>query len=408
VGDAWTSILDFGGKYYVYDKIGPNYRENKLDDFLEERWKEKSATTVVDKVKTIHDWMNKHMKVEDLPENESTLSLITYVNNRKIDHQNLFKLYHYLLFRTSPDYALCMARDFYDGPIDFAFVAFHQINYILYSFKDEAGATHYVIPQDDDENKYELDEIDGRIQGTKYISMNLKNKNHEITNPKLPFNAPVDNTRSRMAKAELDLETGNAALKFDETIQGVYSTNARHFYMKNEEDSTLKKEFVSLMKERNETAQVDSISVTSYETTFPFTFKLNYHLTIGNVVSKVDEKLYAVSTEKWFYHTLDKVNPQTRNMDYYFPNLGRDIFKYYLVFPTNVSLVNGEKIKKSIQQPFSTYSLDITQVNPTTILVESSFQVRQVHVPLAEITKLSEMIQKIEEADNEPVMVKVL
>ncbi|HMT28244.1 MAG TPA: DUF3857 domain-containing protein [Bacteroidia bacterium] len=406
VGNAWTSALDWFGKYYLIKSIDNNYRDKKLDSFFESLWADSGSTNIVSKVRVVHDYLNKNMEVVDLPESESNLALSSYVTSKKVDESNLYRIYHYLLHRMSTATYFCMARDFYDGPIDVAFVAFQQINELIFAFKDESGTLHYVMPRGPGK-QYEVDEVMDDIQGTQCISISLQG-NNEVTMPKLPFNMATDNIRSRQAKVNLALGKGNANLQVVETFQGVTSTNARHFYINENENGNLKEEFTKLMKERNDKMILDSINILSFDNQFPFTFKINYGLNVKDAVTEMDAKLFSVSMENWFYHNIDILDSSDRAMDYYFPNLGKDVFKYFLIFENDVKLVNADKLKKYISLPFCNYNLEITQLNSKSILVESAFQVKQIRIPLDEVGKYVRLCEKIEEADNEPIIIQTL
>jgi hypothetical protein len=94
-------------------------------------------------------------------------------------------------------------------------------------------------------------------------------------------------------------------------------------------------------------------------------------------------------------------------MDYHFNNLGKDVFKYYLTFEKPVKLQNGDALKKILTRSYANYILEFTQVNPTTILIESTWMVKNSTIKKSEYSGYSALYEEIKSADNEPVIISV-
>jgi hypothetical protein len=405
VGNTWVSAKEFFANQYLISGISARGRDRKLDNYFENLWTQSGATDKLSKVRVVHNHINNKMKVTKLPDSETSLPLINYLNNMAVDAPNLYRIYHYLLYSLATDYFFCMARDFYDGPIDLEFIACQQIDNLLFSFKDEKGETYYLIPRNADEI-YEVGEIAGDLQGTKIVAIQL-NRKDEISFPTLPYNTIDNNLRSRIIRTKITPGSEKSPMQFTETLQGIYSTNARHFYIENDKAGKLKSRFSATLKERNSNMELDSIRVLSYDSLFPFQFKFEYFMHTDHVLSEVDKNLYSINMNNWFHHILGKVNPEGRIMDYYFPFTGRDAFKYYLEFENEVEMVNSDKLVKNIVTPFSRYSLTMTQVSPKVLLIESTVTISKKRVPLEEINKLKTYYEHLDEADNEPLLVKL-
>ena len=406
ITDSWKSVFE------RYNNIWVSADENKLFDkklnnFLDELWTGIDNTDPEKKISVFHDYVNENIEIVYLEEKETTFPLNYYlVKTKQVNRQVLFRIYQYAIEKAGLEPYFVMARYFHAGPIDRSFTAAQQITTFLLGYKPEAGPMKYITPTYSNQS-YELNEIKESLQGTSCITVKLT-KEKSIGFAKLPNNRQIDNLRSRQVKVTVKLEEPKVHQEFSETLTGSYSTNNRYTYMTAKKDDELGKIFTDILKKRVDNAILDSIKIESFSKEFPFTFKLKYSYRIDNTVTKIDDGLYSIALDDWFYHHTDKLKKENRLLDYYFDKNGTDVFKYFLVFDEKIQIVNGEKLNKIITGRYCKYDLSISQVNENTVLIESKLQTIASRVPAIKIGEIVDTYEAVDNADNEPLVIKKL
>ena len=101
------------------------------------------------------------------------------------------------------------------------------------------------------------------------------------------------------------------------------------------------------------------------------------------------------------HNTRDVVNAENRTLDYHVPFLGTDKEEYVLVFDQDVVLENAAELTQSVDNEYANYEFKVTQMKPNMIRIQSSYEVKKIFIPKADVKKLYDWARSIIISESE-------
>ena len=385
---------------YVSKKYG-----NAVDNFINELWKGHENEGIAAKLKIVHDYLNQNMDIVNVDSKEAKKPLGYFLEIKKIEQFRLLTLYAQIFKKANIPYDMAFARNKYNGVLNPNIVHMVQVDYMFFTFTDENKKLHYLFPKSDEE-QYEMDELPTYLQGTLAILIYSDNKigRGHI----LPSHATEDISQARKIESKVNLNEKTITHDFQETLSGAYSTDLRFNYVNAARGNKMEEYFNNLCRQRNESMILKSVSIDSFSNVYPYHFRLKYQVDMTDQITKLDDDLYSISIENWFWHDHIKIDKDKRWLTYFPDYPHNDSFKYYLVFDEDVELVNAENLNhRVVHQQIGAYLANAKQISPKIILLESKYLLGGAEVEKSNIPNLSEIYEAMERGDNEPIMVRV-
>ena len=211
----------------------------------------------------------------------------------------------------------------------------------------------------------------------------------------------ADNKRNRRAEIQI-AENGDATIKSSLTLSGLYATEGKGFWVNALKEDSLNYRLQRSLKNRfkDKEVVVNSVSVKNYEILTPFTFQIEYNVTVKGLFEIKDGQM-SLKGSDWLGHSSRWINnAKKRSLDYHNAFTGTDIEEFILVFPYAVSLENAADLGKSSDNEFASYKMTVQQLKDNTIRLQSRYAIKQLLVPAAKASvqqTVNETLEKVSE-----------
>ncbi|NNC86388.1 MAG: DUF3857 domain-containing protein [Bacteroidia bacterium] len=403
----WMKIYNSARKDLLIANLEGPYKENKLNKFLDELWKDIPQDSLNQKMRVFLQYVNDETTYDYLEDKELDKPLYSYLSkSKKIAPLNFYKLMIYALKYADAEAYITFCRAYSYGPFDFTLASENQITEILVSYVDNNNQRNY-LSAGVEFVRYELNEIGDHLQGTQAISFTIS-KNPEILVVTLPVNKPEHNLNTRKVDVNVNFDSVSTKVLSIKTFSGAYSTMYRCLFYDAEENGELFKNIVQAFKDDEENVTLDSVIIVDSEQQHPFAFTVNYYMDFHELLTEIDDNLYSLSIDEWLEHRVDELPETKRYLDYHFETVGIDGYDYYIHFDNDVELVNADKLNRSELNEYCEFILKVNQVDKRTILLTSHFKVKTNSVPNDEIQNLKKIFSTVFDADNEPIVLRKL
>ena len=393
---------------YVSDYMEPRIRnKKKYKDFYTNLFtngaKEFNKTdiatlTKIEKAYIFCAFMAKEMKnagrLEDFERSEGIEYFLT---NKKADYSNLMSIYRDFFESNQFEYYLAVGKSRFNGDFDVDYVSSTQIASYLFVFKDESGNTFTVVPGDG------LNELPSSLYSSKCLMKNVSDPKSKLQS--IEFGDDVlksaDNKRNRRAEIQI-AENGDATIKSSLTLSGLYATEGKNFWVNAMKEDSLNFRLQRSLKNRfkDKEVTVNSVTVKNYEILTPFTFQIEYNVTVKGLFEIKDGQM-SLKGSDWLGHSSRWINnAKKRSLDYHNAFTGTDIEEFILVFPYAVSLENAADLGKSSDNEFASYKMTVQQLKDNTIRLQSRYAIKQLLVPAAKASvqqTVNETLEKVSE-----------
>ncbi|MBL4753357.1 MAG: hypothetical protein JKY52_07165 [Flavobacteriales bacterium] len=198
-------------------------------------------------------------------------------------------------------------------------------------------------------------------------------------------NHPKDNIRVTNVKTLVSLNSNQLSCEANVSLSGQFSTMTRNLYVHNYIDSTLNPQYGRKINYAFIGNDPTTLEPKSSSSQYPFKTSFNLHYAATKMISKEGSN-YQISLTDWFPHIVEEqVDTSRRSLRYYPDFQYQDMMNYYFVFADSVDLINKKELDAEIVNSYGTYTVRAEQINPTTILLASEFNVRAAYIEAEDI-----------------------
>jgi hypothetical protein len=389
-------------------------KKKKLEEFYEQLFaegaklfgKEATALEPIEKVYLINDYIAKKVKIidEELEDFEKSEGIEYFLLGARSDMRNVNRIYRDFFERFQIPYYVAIAKSRFNGPIDLAFVSPTQIEDYFFVFKN--GESLLAIS-----GMGGLNELPWNFYDTKCYMRDITNREatlQEVNFGNILLMDAKKNKRSNRSQVDINLAKNTITQKVANTFTGFYARNARGGIVTGHKADTLnqmlQRSFSYNYRAYPEIkVTVANAKVEKFETSplADFNFKFNFDVTIENLLKQKEGKFTIDADEFLSHNTRDVVNAENRTLDYHVPFLGTDKEEYVLVFDQDVVLENAAELTQSVDNEYANYEFKVTQMKPNMIRIQSSYEVKKIFIPKADVKKLdaaNKAYQKVLEA----------
>ena len=399
-GNTWTSYVNRIMNDIVTD---PGKSKNASVQFLNNDCSDAlKVSNRLDKMTLIHNYINDKF---ELTRFDREPSYFVQLETHQITRPNLFRLYNDILNYLGIPHYITLARNKYSGPIDTKFVAYHQIEDELLSFRDDENVLHFIIPKTYG-NEYQIDEIPSSIQNSTVLLIDAENWN-KVKQLKFKKSTINENELNRQVQANVNTVDGYIAHQVKEIATGAFSTQRRDYFLSLYEESN-DEELTELLLDRIDgSSNVDSVNVEFKSKESPFPFVLSYEIVLNDRVQDLGDGLISINLNDWFYHNKLSSYDLTRTLDFYAPFRRMDRINYFIRFDKHVELINADVLNVALKESHCRYALNAEQINPNTIKIESSYVINSLQIPKEEIGQLRKVNDQLKKSNSNQLIVKI-
>ena len=396
---SWKDLLHYNNREIFDVRIR---KSRKFDEVFNAIMSTAKGDSELDKITAIQHYLNE-VKLIKIPEKEASEGVEYFLKKKEGDYSMLMAMYKSLLEKMDIDYLLAAGRSKYVGPIELNFPTFLQITDYLFLLPDENGNS-MVLPTKSRTRTYNINEIPLELYDTDIYMISPKDKELfqtvSLTGP-----SHKKSLRLRKQKAMVQLAEGKIQYKAEETFSGALSTRHRNRHYEALEEESME-EYLTNYLEDMDIAGVDTFSLSEQGPVSPYRYKLFYDFKTENQIVELEEKVYKLSIDNFLAHNIQKAS-KNRLLDYYPPHPYTDGYNYYIQFDQAVKLSNKENIDRKVDNEIGSFSLNVKQVNPTTILLSSKYIIKASRIPVEKVQQLIDLSEAAEKADNEGLILEV-
>lgn len=365
----------------------------------------------IEKVYLLNEFIAKKMQIinEELEDFEKSEGIEYFLVEGRTDGRNLRRIYRDFFERFEIPYFVAIGKSRFSGPIDKTFVSNTQIGEYFYIFKNGEGYLSI-------NGTGGLNELPWNFYNTKCYMRDITDRDaklQEIVFSDVELKDIKKNKRSSRSQVQVDLKKNTMTQKVSNSYSGFYARSSRGAIVAGHKadtlNKTLQRNFDFNFRSHEEIkSTVSDAKVTKFETSplANFAFKYGYNVIIENLL-KEEEGKFTVKLDEFFGHNIRAVvNAENRTLDYHVPYLGTDKENVYLVFDQDVVLENIAELSQKMDNEFAFYECKISQPKPNAILIQSSYQVKQLFISKDDVKKLDEVNKTYKKVRDAKLIIK--
>ncbi len=394
--ENWRDLLLYINKQYFDVRIR---KKKKFKETYAKIISTAKSDSKFDQLNAIQKYLNE-VQLITIPKKEEGEGIEYFLEKKKADYNTLIKMYKSLLSNLGVTYQIAAGRSKFQGAIDLEFPTYVQITDFL--FVVEENDNSHVLPLKTKSTSYGINEIPLDLTGTD-IYLIHPNEKTSFRMISLPKPNHKKNVRLHKIKGKVKLKEKTLSYLSETTFGGAFSTlnRSRHYRLENQ----LQKYGEEQLEKQN-IALLDSISLSSKPTQFPYRYKLTQQYQTKQQISELEKNVYNISLENFLEHTIQQVN-ENRLLDYYPSYTYTDAFSYYLEFDHAVKLNNKENLDRVISNDLGSFTMSINQSTPNLILIRSKYILKATHIPVSKIPDLISLNKAAIDADNQGIIISV-
>ncbi len=413
INKKWSVMYDYYSRIIKNDAFESMYRGKSLEGFLIKEKEKNPNQTIDQKLFYLSSILNDSLTITEFDPKEPSRPAMYYLTNKKMDTRVVYTFIDTYLRLNNIRYFVAFSRNRYEGNLDINFATPKTVTEIFYVIMNENKELHYLYPPSP-YAKYYIDELPNSISGTQAILITdlggFKSDRLNITTMNIPYNEYNTNIWSRKINIKFNLK--NNELKNDvisqHTLVGDMSTNLRNNILNigySGDSINRLKEF----SEINSSHNIDTIYTENLSKIFPYNFTYKYKATVDNLIQRIDQNNYSISLDKIISHHTLPTNEQDRFLDYYCPYAYSDVNKIYLVFDSEVEIINNDLSKNNVQEsPISNYNFQIRKMDKNVIMIESKVDLLKIKLSPKEYQELNQTNEKIKQTSQSRILIKTL
>jgi hypothetical protein len=332
-------------------------------------------------------------------------SLEYFINNKKINFSYLKTFYNTMFSYLGITAEHGIARNKSNGEIDSTFASPEMIDELFYKFSID-GIEYYMFIKNK-ATSYALNEIPVEVQGTIAYLFNKTPKAKKIIY--LPIIDKSFNSKTVKTIITIKTEDDEVTAKAIATYSGNCATDERttsdYFNYRHSENC-----YIDRVIEQFNLGSMDSLrSNRDKKNSPPYLFNMTYTFKPDKPsISKVAENNYKIQLNHLISNNTIKADSYGRLFDYDIDYLYTDNTKCYLSFDKNVEVQNPEQKAIKISNDFGNYLISVTQINPSTILVNSTYDINKMRLPKEKYYLVKELYDAYLKAISDNLDVKIL
>jgi hypothetical protein len=349
----------------------------------------------------IHD----SIRIVDVSYKEYDNSVEYYLKRKEVLQPLMLYFFDKMFRRLKMNYYFGLGKDKYTGPFDQDFITSQLTTHKFLGFELNKHFYYFFIPTM--HHAYQFGEVPANLRGTDAM---LISRNTQA-DPVRIFTFPITDRDKNFSKTSVfltvDLKKSSVSRSDRQIMSGNYSTDKRFNLI---EASKKEKEIETMMSKEEQDAgsvyQLDSARIDKIERVSPFLTTIKRVSHSDKAVRTLDKDVYSVSLNGIIRHDMLPYGGWKRKTTCSIPYLYDDNFKVYLIFDKPVELVNSDQIKGSWEGIVGKYGLKVVQVNETTILVDSDYNLLTQNIAPSDYPSIAKMQIEAEKALSLQVIVR--
>ncbi|MEO8085932.1 MAG: hypothetical protein ABI763_03880 [Bacteroidota bacterium] len=226
---------------------------------------------------------------------------------------------------------------------------------------------------------------------------------------KTPFSGVKDNLRITSALVNASLETMTLTFNARIKLSGQFSTIMRGYYLYHERDTTVNPSYFNTIASIADDEKKAEVNVTSTSKQFPYEASVSINLSSHTSITKESDGSYSIDLDGWFNNVIDEdFSAINRHLDFYPDFQFQDSHKYMMKFDKKVQVTNIEQLQKTISNGFADYTIKISQVDESSVILETSYIVKPEYAPAAHAKDVQDVFDAIKKLNDSSLKIKTL
>ncbi len=396
----WRALLSYLNKQFLSPKIRSR---GKFEKMIKKIVGTKDLSQI-EQLEKIHNYINTNVTIQQVSNQEQSLGVEYFLENKKADFYFLFKIYNAILEQSGLNYYLASAKDRYMGSIQLDFPTAIQITDLFYVVELPDGKFHLLFPKSRSRS-YVMDEVPPQLEGSDVYMLNLAD-GETFKKLNLPKSNYKKNLRRQLVRINYSKSDNNCTISCKESLSGAFSTSERFKYKRLKEQEALEPYLAKQIEDRFPNSTFSNYLIEDKSSEPPFLFGLNFNYELEELFTRLDENLYKLPIEQWINHQLCQVS-EKRMLDYCPLYTSGDIITIGISSDKPIELKNGEDLSYTITNEIGSYKLEVKQINPTNIIFSSQYMMKADRIGVEQIGKLSELNAMVEKARRKELIIRI-
>jgi hypothetical protein len=383
--DASNRLSNRDKKYFISEKAE---NRNVLDRFFHSLTDTLRDTSALSRIARIHAYINEEFEYQHdnefmSGEDPRMERLDKFTEARKLREISRYNLYHSLFYRLQTPFYMAMLHDTRVEKIDPGRFYYDYRRYWYYTLMSNERF-YYIHPKDQRYGLY-MNEMPFYLESAPTILTpqcvdddGSDTYRYVITNT--PGSSEKENIRNTLVIAAVSTDSLKITFDAKVILQGQFSTMTRAAYIPGMVDSSVSPLYYRRISDIPGGRLLNS-EVLSRSTVFPFRTSIKLHYEAAALKRGTGSE-YTIPLAGWFNHMVCRdFSARNRTLSFFPDFRSSDSFTYQLKFDKKVQLLNAGEFSSEARNKLGTYLLKATQVDDSTIQLESSFRVMAGSVP---------------------------
>jgi hypothetical protein len=393
-------------------------KRTNFSDFLRSRFQKNFAslyddyfnysrgTDTLAKIVRFFNYVRDRIMPVDVPLSEFENSADYYLKKNQVLQPMMFYFFDRMFQVIGMNYFVGLGKSKYTGPFDPDFVTSGLVTQEFFGFELNKHFYYFFPPVA--ERSYEFGEVPVNLRGTDALLISKKS----ISSPVQRFSFPLSDKSLNFTRTKIvlqtDLKTGAIGRTDLQTLSGNYSTDNRFDLITAfENDNKLAAQITKKQRKDGSGYDLDSVNITAPQRVSPFQFTVKEYFHSNNAIRSMEKDIYAIALNGIIDHDLLPYGGMTRKTAFFPPYIYDDNVKVYLVFNQKVELMNADQISASWSGVPGKYLLKAVQVNETTLLIESDYDITSQAILAGDYPEIGKMQAEAEKSGSLQVIVKM-
>lgn len=412
--DHQLSIENWGELYKVlsHNNSDHNNKSRGLQKYFESF---KNVTDTLTKVEKVRYFVKKINEEFILMENEDVENaprpVMYFVENKKIDVNNLRLYYKYMFYYLNIPFETCFGKNRYQGDLFPAIISTHQITHVFFYFADDQLSDHYLFVSNSD-IKYNVDERAWQLENTKIIHLK-KDDPFSADKPSVQIRAmpqsQADHNR-RTVTCSFNISPDWTSLNCDTKVSftGMVSLRYRTNWINRAKEYKNDTWIKWLDQEDNKKFGLDTVFIETQDNMTPFNFAVRIKSTESDIISPASDNISSLKVQIPLDHIKIPSYSYKRFTTLYMPYLYTDELNYFIQFPSNVTVINEKDLNKKLANEVGEFNLSATKISDTVYKISSVYKIRAKELVKSKYKMLVDLNDMMEQSKEFNILYKKL
>ena len=410
---VWAVMYDYYSLLIKNDVFESMYRGKSLEGFLIKQNAKYPNQTIDQKILFLSSILNDSLTITEFDPQSPSRPAMYYLINKTMDTRVIYRFIDSYLRLNNIKYFVAFSRNRYEGNLDINFATPKTVTEIFYVIMNENKELHYLYPPSPN-SKYYIDELPNSIAGTQAILITdlggFKSDRLNITTMSIPYNEINTNIWSKKINIKLNLKNNetNSDLTSQHTLVGDMSTNLRNNIINIGYSKDSLNRFKELSK-INSSHTIDTIYTEKFNKIYPYNFTYTYKANVYNLIQKIENNTYSIAIDKIISHYTLPTFEQHRILDYYCPFAYTDVTKIYLVFDSEIEVINNDlSTNMAMNNPVANYSIQVRKMDKNILMIESKLDLIKIKLNPAEYNELHKVNERVKKTSQSRILIKTI